>query len=87
MDSKRVIGGLLAAVAIGAAIGILLAPNSGKRTRAKLIKGSRRMANDVEETVEDSIELLKDKFNTGVDEVMKKGREMINRANDKIKVQ
>jgi len=86
MDSKRMIGGLLAAAAIGAAIGILLAPNSGKRTRAKLIKGSRELTDNLEETVEDSIELLKEKFNSGVDEVFKKGKELIGHANDKIKV-
>ncbi len=86
MDSKRMIGGLLAAVAIGATIGILLAPTSGKRTRTKLKNGSARLANSLEETVEDSIELLKDKFNSSVDEVFKKGKEMINHTNDKIKV-
>jgi gas vesicle protein len=85
MDSKRMIGGLLAAVAVGAAIGILLAPNSGKRTRTKLMKGSVRLGDSLEETVEDSLELLRDKFNSGVDEVFKKGKEMMNHANDKIK--
>ena len=88
MDSKKMIGGLLAAAAIGATIGILLAPTSGKRTRTKLKNGSRRLTDSLEETVEDSIDLLKDKFNSGVDEVFKKGKEMINHAgNDKIKVQ
>ena len=86
MDSKRMIGGLLAAAAIGAAIGILLAPSSGERTRSKLIKGSRRLTDSLEETMEDSIELLKDKFNSGVEEVFKKGKELIGHANDKIKV-
>ena len=87
MDSKKLIGGLLASAAIGVAIGILLAPNSGERTRTKLVRGSRKLANSLEETVEDSIDLLKEKFNSGVDEVFKKGKEMINHANDKIKVQ
>ena len=85
MDSKRMIGGLLAAAAIGAAIGILLAPASGERTRVKLARGSRKMVDSLEDTVEDSIELLKDRFNSGVDEVFKKGKELINHANDKIK--
>ncbi len=87
MDSKRMIGGLLAAAAIGATIGILLAPTSGKRSRAKLKNRSARLANGLEETVEESMELLKDKFNSGVDEVFRRGKEMINHANDKVKVQ
>lgn len=85
MDSKRMIGGLLAAVAVGATIGILLAPNSGKRTRTGLMKGSNRLVDSLEETVGNSIELLKNKFNSSVDEVLKKGKEMLNHANNQIK--
>lgn len=86
MDSRKLIGGLLAAATIGAAIGILLAPSSGERTRAKLMKGSRKLTDNLEDAVEDSIELLKDKFNTGVDEVFKKGKEMMNHASEKVKM-
>jgi len=86
MDSKRMIGGLLAAVAIGAAIGILLAPNSGERTRSKLIRGSRKLTDDLQETVEESIDALKVKFNSGVDEVVRKGKEIINHTSDRVKV-
>jgi hypothetical protein len=52
-----------------------------------LKNGSRRLTDSLEETVEDSIDLLKEKFNSGVDEVFKKGKEMINHTNDKVKVQ
>ena len=85
MDSKKMIGGLLAGAAIGVAIGILLAPSSGEKTRGKLVKGSRRLTNSVQDTVEDSIESLKDRFNSGVDEVVKKGKELINHASDRVK--
>jgi gas vesicle protein len=40
MNAKNLIGGLLAGAAVGVAIGILLAPGSGKETKAKLTKGS-----------------------------------------------
>ncbi len=85
MDSKKMIGGLLAGAAIGVAIGILLAPSSGERTRGKLVKGSRRLSDSLQGTVEESIESLKEKFNLGVDEVVKKGKEMINHASDRVK--
>ena len=85
MDSKKMIGGLLAGAAIGVAIGILLAPSSGEKTRGKLVKGSRRLTNSVQDTVEDSIKSLKDRFNSGVDEVVKKGKELINHASDRVK--
>ncbi len=86
MDSKKMIGGLLAGAAIGVAIGILLAPSSGERTRGKLVKGSRKLSNNLQGTVEDSIESLKEKFNSGVDEVVKKGREMINHGSERVKI-
>ena len=85
MDSKKMIGSLLAGAAIGVAIGILLAPDSGEKTRGKLVKGSRRLSDGVQGTVDESIESLKEKFNLGVDEVVKKGREMINHASERVK--
>lgn len=83
MDSKKVIGGLLAGAAIGVAIGILLAPDSGERTRRKLVKGSRRLTDNLKGTVEDSVQYLKDRFNSGVDELVKNGSEMIDHSNER----
>ena len=82
MDSKKMIGGLLAAAAIGVAIGILLAPASGEVTRARLLKGSRKLADDLQGTVEDSIESVKEKFTTSIDQVIKKGKELISMRSD-----
>ena len=55
MESKNLIGGLLAGAAIGVAIGILLAPESGEKTRKSLLKASGKFANDVKETVAGSL--------------------------------
>lgn len=51
-DTKKVIGALLVGTAIGAALGILFAPEKGTRTRQK-----------ISDTGEDLAEMLKDKFN------------------------
>jgi gas vesicle protein len=51
-DTKKVIGALLVGTAIGAALGILFAPEKGSRTRQK-----------ISDTGEDLAEMLKDKFN------------------------
>lgn len=85
MDAKNLIGGLLAGAAIGVAIGILLAPKSGADTREDISKGSRKLSDSLKGTMEDSLELLKEKFNAGVDEVTKRGKEVIASANDKMK--
>jgi gas vesicle protein len=86
MNAKNLIGGLLAGAAIGVAIGILLAPSSGKQTREDLATGSRKLTDSLKSTVEDSMESLKGKFNSNVDEVSRKGREIANNLGEKAKV-
>lgn len=86
MNAKNLIGGLLAGAAIGVAIGILLAPASGKDTRRSLATGSRKLADSLTGSVEESLESLKGKFNMGVDEVTKRGKELINSTNERLKV-
>ena len=86
METKKLIGGLLAGAAIGVAIGILLAPRSGKETLYKVAKGSKRLASDLRSTVDGSIESLKTQFNNGVDETARRGKEVLTNASERIKV-
>jgi len=85
MEAKNLIGGLLAGVAIGVAIGMLLAPGSGKDSRKKLLKGSKKLSDGVKGSLEESIDSLKNRFNTGVDELARKGKEVLNISNDRAK--
>ena len=48
METKNLIGGLLAGAAIGVAVGILLAPRSGQQTRKKISKESTSSINSFE---------------------------------------
>lgn len=86
MNSKNLIGGLLAGAAVGVAIGMFLAPASGKETKAKLVKGPNKLVDGLKETVEDSIESIKSQFNEAVDGVVKKGKETFNGTRDGVKV-
>lgn len=85
MDAKNLIGGLLAGAAIGVAIGILLAPTSGEKTRGNIAKGSRKLVDGVKGSVEDSMESLKNRFSNGIDELARKGKDVLNTANDRLK--
>ena len=85
METKKLIGGLLAGTAIGIAIGILLAPGSGEQTRNNVVKGSKRLANDLKNTVEESMDSLKNQYNRSVDETAKRGREVITQVGERIK--
>lgn len=86
MNAKNLIGGLLAGAAIGVAIGILLAPKSGRDTREDISKGTRKLADNLKGSVEDSLESLKGKFNSGLDEAARKGKDTANNLGERLKV-
>jgi gas vesicle protein len=57
-NSKNLVGGLMAGAAIGIAIGILLAPGSGVKTRKQIVDGSLKLKDDLMNSVNDSVESL-----------------------------
>lgn len=85
MDSRKLIGGLLAASAIGVAIGMLLAPRSGSKTREYLASKSRQLTDGLKETVDESVQNLKEGLGLGAEKLVKNGRDMINSGIDKAK--
>jgi gas vesicle protein len=86
MNAKRVIGGLLVGVAIGAAAGLLMAPYSGAKTRRKLVRGGMRAKKNVIDYVENSIDNLRSQFNDKIDDIARRGRSTINHASEKVKI-
>lgn len=86
MNAKSLIGGILAGAAVGVAIGLLLAPESGVKTQKKLMKGARQIGDDLMDAAESSIRSVKSKFNSKVDDVAKREREFLAQQADKIKI-
>jgi gas vesicle protein len=86
MKEARVIGGLIAATAIGMAIGLLLAPSSGKNTRKKIIDGSMKVKDDFVSSVESSIDALRKQLNAKIDQLAKGGKDVVNHASEKVKM-
>ncbi len=85
-DSKNLIGGLIAGTAMGIAIGMLLAPASGEKTRKRIVDGSVKLKDDLMTSVDDSIATLKNQFNTRADMLAKGGKDLINHASEKAKL-
>ena len=85
-ESQKLIGGLIAATAIGVAIGLLLAPSSGQQTRKKIIDGSLKLKDDFRSSVDASIEALRKQINSRIDQLAKGGKEVVNSASEKVKV-
>jgi gas vesicle protein len=85
-DPKNLIGGFIAGAAVGIAIGMLLAPSEGRQTRQKIVDGSVKLKDNLVDTVNDSIEKLKDQFNTKVDQIAKEGKKTADYTSEKMKV-
>lgn len=62
MKSGKIILGVLAGLAAGAALGILFAPDKGKDTRKKISKKSRDFADDITNKMNDSVDRITQKF-------------------------
>ncbi len=72
MSTGKVVLGALAGLALGAALGILFAPEKGKTTRRKISKKSRDFAEDMTDKFNELIDTLSHKFEGAKDEVKMK---------------
>ncbi|UAY53342.1 YtxH domain-containing protein [Ferruginibacter albus] len=71
MNAAKTVTGILAAAAVGAAIGVLFAPDKGYKTRKRLM----RKGNDFKDT-------LTDKINDFVDDITEQYENMKTQASD-----
>ena len=61
-NKSNTIAAIVAGAAVGAAIGILFAPDKGSKTRAKLKEGLDDAAHNLKDSLEASSEVLPEKF-------------------------
>jgi gas vesicle protein len=71
MTSGKILLGVLAGVAAGAAIGVLFAPEKGSVTRRKISKKG-----------DDYVDNLKEKFNHFIEEIKMEASSVKDKAND-----
>jgi len=62
MNTGKLIVGIFAGVAVGAALGVLFAPNKGSVTRKKISRKGSDMTEDLHDKFSELIETLTSKF-------------------------
>lgn len=86
MNSEfKVFGGFLLGAIVGTAAGLLIAPDSGKKTRKMLRDKGEEFKDDLSSTLNESVENAKKNFNKKVDEYSKSGHKILEQLKDSVK--
>lgn len=82
-DTSKIVGALLAGVAIGAAIGILFAPDSGSEIRSQISDKAKDLAGSVKDRVQSAKESLQNKANDYKEDLKDVKDQVVNTAKSK----
>ncbi|GAB2810158.1 YtxH domain-containing protein [Ferruginibacter profundus] len=88
MKTGKVVLGLLAGVAAGAILGILLAPDKGSNTRKKIMSKGEGYVDDVKEKFNEAIDAINDKYKSirhGAEDLVADGKMKFEDAKNEVK--
>ncbi|WP_281231295.1 YtxH domain-containing protein [Flavobacterium gelatinilyticum] len=68
-NNSNTVAAILAGAAVGAALGILFAPDKGSKTRAKIKEGIDDAKHNLQDSFEASSEVLRDKFTSATQNI------------------
>jgi gas vesicle protein len=83
MSTSKTLLGFIAGAAVGAALGILFAPDKGTETRRKISEQSNDLADNIKGKFTDLVDGVKEKFSslkTEAEDVTEKGYSAYNRS-------
>lgn len=69
--------GILVGLAVGAVVGLLLAPESGKKTRKKISSESDSFFKDLQDQLQTGLENIKSQYNDYVDSAESKVKDTV----------
>ncbi|QJD80886.1 YtxH domain-containing protein [Spirosoma rhododendri] len=81
----RSLPGILVGLAVGAVVGILLAPESGKKTRKRISSESDSFFSDLQDQLQDGLDSIKSQYNDFVDQAGSKSKDVADELKRKVK--
>ncbi|HMH32027.1 MAG TPA: YtxH domain-containing protein [Puia sp.] len=88
MNASKVLLSFVAGAAVGAALGVLFAPDKGVETRRRISEKSNDMASSLKDNFNDFVDGIKDKFTSAKDEAenaAEKGLSKLNKVKGEAK--
>jgi gas vesicle protein len=76
--------GIIVGLAIGAAVGLLLAPQSGKKTRRRISSESDSFFKDLQDQLQTGLENIKNQYNNYVDTASAKTEDTVKQVKRKV---
>jgi len=81
----KVIGGFILGAAVGTAAGMLMAPDSGKKTRKLIMNKTSELTDELTDNINKSLESAKKNYNEKVDEYTKTGHKALDNIKESVK--
>lgn len=83
-DTAKIITGVVAGVAAGAITAVLMAPDSGKNTRQKLVDGTRSLVDDLKDEVDTKASSAKESYNESLEKAANSTKNGVDKAKEKL---
>lgn len=77
--------GILVGLALGAVVGMLMAPESGKKTRKRISSESDSFFKDLQDQLQSGLDNIKNQYNDYVDSTTEKTQDLVSQAKRKVK--
>lgn len=81
MKTSKTIIGVLGGVAVGAALGILFAPDKGSKTRKKIAKKTNNAKESLKHSFDEFLDTVSEKYNT----IIEDGEELLEEGKEELK--